>query len=179
MSNGPFYARGVYRCQILDHGLTKAGTGTTQIAIKFRVIEGVQPEGDVDAQYERTAFIPVTERTMEYLPKKLEALGYTRDSLKYLNLSEPNCHDMRGSEVEFFCKHENDRNGELREKWDVATGGSAKPLELKPPAASDVRTLDMLFSKARKESGASAPKPRPAAVPAGAARTDEEAPDWV
>jgi hypothetical protein len=177
MSNGPFYPRGVYRCQILDHGLTKASTGTIQVAIKFRVIESVQPAGDVEAHYERTAFLPATDRTMEYLVPKLEALGYTRDSLKYLNLSEPNCHDMRGSDADFFCKHENDRNGELREKWDVATGGSGKPLELKPPDSREVRTLDMLFGKARKDSGA--PKQRTASAPPAAGTTDEEAPDWV
>lgn len=158
-NNGPYYARGVYRGEIIDQGLTKASTGTVQVALKIKVLEGVSPAYDVEAQYERTIFLPVTERTMEYLVPKLESIGYSRDSLKFLDLRHPQCHDLRGTEAEFFCKHEPDQSGGMRERWDVATGGSGKALELKPPDEKEVRTLDMLFGRARKQHG-TAPAPQ-------------------
>jgi hypothetical protein len=157
MSNGPYYERGSYRCEIIDQGLTKASTGTVQVALKIKVLEGVQPPVQVDQQYERSVFLPVTERTMEYLVPKLNALGYTRDSLRYLNLNEPNAHDMRGTEAEFFCKHENDQNGQLRERWDVSTMTSSA-LDLKPPDAKEVRALDALFGRARKNGAPARPR---------------------
>jgi hypothetical protein len=178
-SSGPFYPRGVYRGLIMDQGLSKAGTGTVQIVIRFKVLEAVQPVGDVSAQYERTAYIPVTEKSMEYLPAKLEALGYTRDSIRYFDLMNPQCHDLRGNEADFFCKHENDKNGDLREKWDIATGGSSKALELTPPDAQAVRNLDMLFARARKQTAATPARPAqrsPQAMPSHPGITDDDVP---
>jgi hypothetical protein len=154
----PFYAEGVYRCEVIQQGLTTASTGTMQIALKVKVLEDNQ--GPMPQQYERSVFLPVTERTMEYLVRKLEALGYTRDSFRYLDLQEANYHDLRGTVAEFYCKHESDQSGELREKWDVATGGGSKALELKPPQASELRRLDALFGRAKKATvGNGGPKP--------------------
>lgn len=160
MSNGPFYERGLYRGRIVDQGLTKASTGTVQIALKIQVMECLQPQHELEQQYERSIFMPITEKTMEYLVPKLEALGYTRDSIKYLNLNESNCHDLRGTEADFFCKHESGQDGQLREKWDVATGGGSKPLDLKPPDARELRNLDMLFGRARKAAAVPVSAPR-------------------
>lgn len=175
-NNGPFYSQGVYRGTIVDHGLTKASTGTVQVAIKFKVLECLQPEGDVSAQYERTAFLPVTEKTMEYLVPKLQSLGYERDSIKYLNLNEPQHVDLRGQYGEFYCKHESNQDGNMREKWDVSHGGTSKPLDLKPPDAREIRNLDMLFGKARKAAGTTKPQSAPAATRIGDA---PEPPPWV
>lgn len=157
MSNSaPFYQPGRYLCEIVDQGLTNAKTGTLQIALKFKVLRGTQPDVEV-IQYERTVFLAVTEKTMQYVVPKLQALGYTRDALRFLNLEDPNHHDLRGTEAVMFCKHETGQDGVLREKWDVASG--SKALELTPPDPKALRTMDQLFAKARKDAGmVSAPK---------------------
>lgn len=159
-NNGPYYAIGRYLGEITDQGLTKAQTGTVQIAIRFKVLEGTTPARQLDAQYERTAFLAVTEKTMEYLVPKLHSLGYTRDSIRFIDLTSPECHDLRNQKAEFFCKHENSQDGQLIEKWDVAMSQST-PLELKPPDPKDLRKLDALFGAQLKKSGASKPKPTP------------------
>jgi hypothetical protein len=153
MANAPHYAKGRYLVEITDQGLTKASTGNFQIVLRFKVLEGTQPVCEVQ-QYERTAYLVITENTVDFLMPKLAALGYDHDSLKHLNLRDPQAHDLRGTQAEFFCKHEQDRNGEWRERWDVAMGGASKPLELKPPDQRELRTLDALFGRARKANGA-------------------------
>jgi hypothetical protein len=178
-SKGPFYTEGRYLCEITDQGLSKASTGTVQIVLRFKVIEGTQPQHEVTQQYERTAYLSVTDRTMQYLVPKLHALGYTRDSLKFLNLTEPQCHDLRGQQADFYCKHEVGQQGGMREKWDVASQSESAPLELKPPDAKELRQLDMLFGKHLKETGSKpAAKPQPVAVqPSGDwTPTDDEVP---
>jgi hypothetical protein len=172
-NNGPFYAQGRYLCEIVDHGLTTAGTGTVQAAIKFRVIEGTQPEQEV-TQYERTAYLPITEKTMQYLVPKLASLGI--DSLKQLKKGGSDYRDLAGTHVEMFCKHEPQSEGQPREKWDVAQSQS-KPLELKAVDDKALRNLDMLFGKELKNSGSvGAPKPQAVKAPATAAAGPD--PNW-
>lgn len=195
MSNnrGPYYERGVYRCEIIDQGLTTASTGTPQIFFKIRVLEGVHPEGPVNGQYERYCFLPITEKTVEYLVPKLEALGYTGDGLDFLDLNNPRAHDMRGQESNFFCKHESKDGGVLQEKWDVATGGGggAKDIEVRAVNQAEIRKLNALFGRAKKQAGGptSAPAqrsaPRPVAANSSAKQTSsrsavatEEPPDF-
>lgn len=177
MSQGPHYAAGRYRCEITNHGLTKASTGTVQIVIKFRVLESINPRVPIEQNYERMAFLPVTEKTMEYLIPKLEALGYSRDSIRFLDLDNPQCHDLRGTTAEFFCKHEAGQDGSMRERWDVCTPSAA--MELKPPDPQDIRRLDMLFGRARKTGS---PASRPKDIPPSSsdeAITDDDVPAWV
>lgn len=159
MSNGPFYASARYRAKVLEQALGKAQTGTTQFILKVRILECLTPVSDVQ-QYERTIYMAITESTMQYVVPKLQSIGYTRDSLRYLSPSEPNHHSFVGQEINVFCKHENDRNGDLREKWDIArSDGSSKPLEVTPVDKPALRNLDMLFGKALKEAGATTNKP--------------------
>lgn len=151
MPNGPFYPAGRYRCEIVDHGLTTAGTGTVQEAIRFLVLEGTQPAAEV-TQYERTAYLPVTEKTMQYLVPKLAAIGI--DGLKQLKKGDPSYKSLAGTYVEMYCKHESQPGKETREKWDVASS-QGTPLEFKPIDDKALRQLDMLFGKEKKNAGSS------------------------
>lgn len=173
--SAPFYPEGNYLCEVTDQGLTKASTGTVQVVLRFKVLEGTRPQRDVK-QYERTTYLAVTSKTMEYLVPKLQALGYTRDSLDFINLQNTMCHDMRGTQAEFFCKHEDDRANGLREKWDVSTSSGSKPLELKPPDPKDMRQLNTLFGRQLKNSGAvvSKPAPKPTPIAAGPQQVDDD-----
>lgn len=151
MANATFYAEGRYLCEIVDQGLSTAKSGNMQIVFKVKVLEGTQPARDVK-QYERSIYLTVTEKTMEYLVPKLQALGYHRDALRFLDLSQSQHHDLRGQQAEIFCKHEEGNDGNLREKWDIASSQS-KPLDLVAPDSKVLRQLDALFGRQVKNSG--------------------------
>lgn len=165
MADGPYYAKGRYRAQVKEQALGQAQTGTTQFAVKVTILECLTPLSEV-SQYDRTIYLAITDKTMEYVVPKLQGIGYTRDSLKYLDPKEPNHHSFVGQEIEVFCNHENNRDGVLQEKWDIARQGS-KPLDVKPADKNAIRTLDMLFSRAVKQSGgaSAARSPIPQSAP--------------
>lgn len=160
--SAPFYGEGRYRCEITEQGLGQTKTGNVQVVIRFRVLEGVNPDGPVRQQYERTAYLTVTENTIPYLLPKLQALGYNRTGIRNIDLSDPDPQDLRGTQGVFFCKHEEDQSGSPREKWDVSSGES-KPLDLVKPNAKAIRDLDALFGAAAKSQGgaSAAPKKQP------------------
>lgn len=173
-SKGPYYAEGRYRCEVTDQGIGAAKTGTIQIVFKFRVLEGTQPVCEVENQYERTLYLAVTEKTLEYVVPKLRSMGYDRYGISFIDLNNPRHHDFRGKEFEAYCKHENDLQGEPREKWDVASNGGSKPLDLKAPDSKALRNMDMLFARAAKNMGQSAPASAgPQAVPKQASEDSE------
>lgn len=181
-NNGPFYAKGRYVAEVLEQALGKAQTGTVQFVMKVKILSCLTPVSDVEQQYDRTIFLAITEKTMEYVVPKLQGIGYTRDSLKFLDANLSNHHSFVGQQIEVFCNHENDREGHLREKWDIAKQGS-KPLEVTPVESSALRSLDMLFGRAVKQSGGSAatakPKPQPVAAPDPHEISDDDFPAWV
>jgi hypothetical protein len=173
-NQGPYYQQGRYLCEIVDHGLTTASTGTLQEAVKFRVLEGTQPQCDV-AQYERTAYLAITEKTMSYLVPKLGAMGI--DGLKQLKKGDPAYRDLSGVQVEMYCKHEAQSGQESREKWDIASSQS-KSLELKPVDDKALRQLDMLFGVERKNSGGGVVSAPRSAKPVPVSAGDGPDPDW-
>ena len=136
--NTYYYLKGAYKGTVLDAALSKAGTGTPTVVIRFQV-EPVERSGL--ESYSRTVYLPATEASMPYLAQKLEALGFMANSLSKVG-------ELSGCVGEFYCRHEADQNGVVRERWDVVTG--PKPLESKPVDPSELRRLDSLFSKARK-----------------------------
>lgn len=151
MANAPHYPKGRYLAEVIEQALGKAQTGTAQFVLKVRILECLTPRAETD-QYERTLYLALTDKTMEYVVPKLQGIGYTRDSLKYLDPSEPNHHSFAGQQIEVFCNHENNRDGVPQEKWDIARQGS-KPLEVTPVDKSALRSLDLLFGKAAKQAG--------------------------
>lgn len=143
---GPFYDQGRYACCITRQGLGEASTGTPQIILRFKVLEFENGE-QVPAQYERTIYIAITDKTIPYVIEKLKKLGYTRDSFRFIDTSNQNYHEFRGQQVILFCKHEAGSDNVLREKWDVPQD-SAGTFEIKKPLeGKKLRDLDNLFGK--------------------------------
>jgi hypothetical protein len=173
--NGPFYAPGRYRCEVVQQGIGEAKTGTPQFVLKFRVLEFENGE-PVHSQYERTSFNSITDKTMEYFVKKLAAIGFERESLKYLDPAYTGYQSFVGNIVVMFCIHDKDsQTNESREKWDIAYINSSEPLELKPVDSGKLRQLDVLFGAASKTKKP-APKPQPIAVMAGDQPSDDDVP---
>lgn len=158
----PFYEPGRYACKVTAQALGEAKTGNPQFVLQFMVMGKVDPDDPskfipAPAQYERTHYRTITEKTIEYFAEDLKALGFTGASFKDLDPATPNFYDFKGQDVDMFCVHEKNQDGDgLREKWGVARQGGA--LEVKPLEAKKVRDLDNLYGKHLKGLKAAAPK---------------------
>ena len=133
---------GLHEAEVLDHAFFEAGTGTVQLGIVFQTSEGII-----------TAYLPFTDAAAEYSLKKVAAIGYT-GALEDLNNGEA----MVGMKCKITVEHEEDLNGELREKvaWinplDYEGG-----LKRSDKAAANVKRFNALFKKiANKQPVASA-----------------------
>ncbi len=160
---GPFYEPSKYHVQILDVALGEASTGNPQIVLRVKVISrlfqnssGEEASAPVAAQYDRTIYLTVTEKSRELILAKLRWAGWQGDRFESLTS------DIAGNGVRAECKHENSVSekyrGQLTEKWDLELPPLAsKPLENKPAVA---KKLNALFGKMLKEG-----KPAPSGGP--------------
>lgn len=158
--NGPFYEPGVFVANIVQQGLTKASTGNTQFILRFKIVGKPDPADSnaliPAAEYERTIYMTITEKTAERVVENLHHLGYRAESFGPLDPSHPSHQSFVGQQIEVYCKHEPDQSGNMREKWQLNRLPTA--IEIKPLEAREVRQLDMLFGKALK--GGAAPVTR-------------------
>ena len=149
--SAPFYDVGRYACKVVDQGLGKTGTGKPQFALQFQVLGLVDPADPktyipAAAQYNRTYYRTITEKTVPYFIEDLNALGFHGDSFRDLDPKTEGYHDFRGMDIDMWCKHETTQDGSgQRESWGVARQGGS--LEVKPLEAKEVRDLDNLFGK--------------------------------
>ena len=140
-----FYAEGRYACEITQQAMTKASTGTPQFVLKFRVLS-LADGGKVTHQYERTCYRAITEKTVEYLKKDLDALGFEGGSLRRLDPENGDHQSFVGQQCEFDCRHEpHYQTGEPQEKWGVAWTSSGGAIEGEPLDPASYRKLDALF----------------------------------
>lgn len=126
---------------------------TPQFSITFDIIGAIDtknPGGELLScpSGTRTVFWYLTQGTMPYVLADLEAMGYDKDSLAYLDPTNPNHHNFVEMERELYCQHEQ-YQGKPKEKWGLGksrTGIEAKPLEDK-----ELRKLDAMFSVGLKK----------------------------
>jgi len=177
--SAPYYPPGKYACKITDQALGESSTGNPQFALRFTVLGPVDPENPESylrvqgmQQYERTYYKSITEKTIEYFLADLKTLGFKGSTFKELDKSMPTYHSFIGMDVDMFCGHEKDQQGEMREKWVVAR--TAGPLEVKPLESKKLRDLDNLFGKHLKGLSSAAPKPQPQQPAAAMATTVDE-----
>jgi hypothetical protein len=136
------YDRGIYKCRIIAQGFGEAQTGTPEFWIQFRVLERTEPFNDSLDQLVRTIHLYITEKTFDRVMEDLRLLGYTGDSLEGVDPCQEGYCDFVGKEFEFFCIHEPDQNGELRERWSARQVG--RPLD-----RDKLKELNRLFSKSK------------------------------
>jgi hypothetical protein len=178
----PFYPVGRYLCQIKSQALGETSKGNPQLVLRFLVLGQINPADPggaliPHAQYERNAYRVINENTIEYAVKDLKALGYTRQSFKYLDPAVPDHHSFVGQQVEMYCGHR-EYNGEMKEEWSVAMQGSEE-LKVNPLGSKKSRQLDNLFGKHLKTLVDGAPPQEPArahAVTANPAIDDDGIP---
>lgn len=156
----PFYEPGAFIGEVVQQGLTKASTGNTQFVLRFKVVGKPDPN-DPDtliqcAEYERTIYMTITDKTATFVVDNLHMLGYRAESFGPLDPSHANHQSFVGQQIEVYCQHEQGQSGDMREKWQLSRKPQA--IEIKPLEAKEVRQLDMLFGKALKAGTPSTPK---------------------
>lgn len=167
----PFYEKGRYLCRITSQALGAAKTGTPQFVLRFQVIGLIKFDGAEDVtEYERTAYLYITEKTIKYFMDAMRTLGFHGSSFKDLDPNTDGYHDFTGIEVAMYCDHESDlEGGGSHEKWGVAKQSS--DLDVAPLDSKKLRDLDNLFGKDLKAIRSAPPpqaKPQPAAAMATA-----------
>ena len=166
MSNGPQYQRGAYpACEIISQALGEASTGTPQFSFRFRI-----PNTDD----ERTCYIALTEKTRDFAIEDLKRLGFSMNSLRYLDPNVAGYQDFTGTFVDMYCKHDT-YNSKTSEKWSISRPLGA--VDVKPLETNKMRDLDNLFGRSLKANAG--PSQRPALKPQAAASlgiVDEDVP---
>lgn len=143
----PFYQEGRYRAEVINQALGKNNKGTPQFVLKVHIASMlVDGEETRVQQYDRTIYMYLTEKSAEYTLDKLKGIGFEGTSIRQLDPNHQGCHSFIGMQIELDCKHEEDQNGDLREKWDLAFNGS-NDIEITPLDAAEARKLDALFGK--------------------------------
>lgn len=182
-----FYNEGRYRCEVTQQAMSKASTGTPQFVLKVRVLEMYASPSDTESlrqQYERSIYRAITEKTVTYLKKDLDVLGFSGGSLKQIDPTTPGYQRFVGTLVDCLCKHEADnKTGDMRERWSLAwPAAESSEIEARPLAPQEYRQLDALFGAAVKANGGQRPAPqsakREAAAPAAPAKQPAPANDW-
>jgi hypothetical protein len=157
-----YYDVGVHVGLVTGQGLTQASTGTAQFVLRVKVL-GV-PDATLatfephDRQYERSIYLPLTEKTMSWVVPILKRLGFTGTSVAQLDLTHPDAHSFVGNQVELWCGHQDDPNGGVKERWNISSP-TVGQLELKALGAKQVRQLDALFGKALGAKAKATPSP--------------------
>lgn len=145
------YEVGRYWGKIIDQKLGESSGGHPQWEIRFLVLGKVNPanpDGDLIAcpELERTFYRIINENTIEFVLKDCETLDWplTQPS-KQIPTDSPDCIDIRGKELAFYCKVGQNQQGVSREEWSLAMAGgpATKPLEQPKQSA-----LDRMFGAA-------------------------------
>ena len=146
---GPFYQQGVYVVEVVGQALGKAMTGTPQFILRFKVLGTPVPDSDsfdsVSQQYERTLYMALTEKTAPYVKENLEKLGFNGGSITILDPGHAQHQSFVGNQIDMYCKHEADQNGNVREKWQISRGAGG--IKADPLDQREMRQLDALFGK--------------------------------
>jgi hypothetical protein len=181
MASGPHYQIGNYIGEIVAQGLSKARTGNSQFVVRVKVLGVTGQNGAFltdPFQYERTIFMTITPNTIDRIADTLEMLGYNRQGFGPLDPSHPQHVSFIGKQVDLYCNHENDQNGNLREKWGISTGSGGKALDLTPLNQKELRELDALFGRnIRSAPSTSVASPVTGRAPQNRATTAEEITD--
>lgn len=190
----PHYDEGKYRIRIVSQTLAEGGQKKDGGDKAPSLVFGIMPIGwyekgelqDLDDDFERTIFLPITEATLGTTDKPgwvlqtLQWLGFTGASFALLDPASDDHQSFVGKEMDALCKHES-YQGKDREKWSFLRGGG-DGFKAKQASSKEVRGLDAKFAKLLKTlqgTPSKTPAPRPEEQPEDALQrqADERAND--
>lgn len=143
----PHFLPGKYMVRVIAQGFSEAKTGTIQFFFKFVPQCLVSEEGEKVscADYERTCFMALTDKTIDFSVRNLRAIGFDGVSFEDLEPDRAGHFSFVGTDVEMECKHES-YEGREREKWQLPMSGGSS-VEHVPGVG---KRLDALFGDALK-----------------------------
>lgn len=145
MPNRPYYDPGAYIGEVISQSLGTSKKGTPQFTLRFKVLamaDGVA----VRQQYERTLYMPLTEKTVRFAKEALQRIGFTGNNFQQLDPARPGYHNFAGLETQFYCKHE-EYMGQTNERWQISRYATPPKPSLQPDT-SQIHDLDEVFPKA-------------------------------
>jgi hypothetical protein len=154
MANGTFYDEGLHVATVIDQALTESKEKHTPclvLLVKILGEPGVDPATFVphDKQYERSIYMYITKATMPFFTETLKTLGFEGTKITQLDKEEPGSHSFVGDQINVWCKHEDDLEGNQRERWQVSR--APQLLQVPPINKKAGRELDSMFAAALRD----------------------------
>jgi hypothetical protein len=180
MARGPYYTPGKYWAKIISQALGQTKTGKPQFVLRFQVVGKVDPadpEGQLlscGEQYERNIYMVITDKTIDFVSRNLDKLGFRKESFRFLDPATDGFADFTGQELAVECSHDT-YEGNVGEKWRIAGDGGG--LVVTPLDSKGVRELDALYGKSLKTATKAANSPTTSSKTNGAknaARANQE-----
>lgn len=167
---------GRYWAKATRQVMSESSKGNPTFVLSFLIvgeINPVDPKGELIScpSYERSSFMTLTDKTIDFTIENLVAIGFDKPSFKFLDPNVNGFFNFTDLEFEVYCKHQ-EYQGKVSEKFQIASG--PKEMNLKPLESSKMRSLDDLFGKQLKQA-TKGMKPKPEAVAAAVSQTVEEA----
>jgi hypothetical protein len=178
-----FNHEGKYRARLISACLIKAKSGTDQVLLSLK-LEGIyMDEGGLiecpKPRYPPEIYLNLTEATMAGTNGKP---GWVAETLKFLGFKGDfdMLADINDQTINALCKHEEDHQGELVERWSVLVSGGVR--QVTAPPKKETRRLTATWGSLFKGDALERPKgkngqekePRPA-KPAARRRTTTSA----
>jgi len=140
------FSEGRYRVRIVSQCFAATKDNKPQFVLRvtplgFYNLERPGGALEVCDNYERSIFLTITDRSIDYVVDKLAAIGFEGRSFSELEPEAANHVSLVGSEFDAVCKHDK-YEGVAREKWDISTITTApgNPLD-----KAGLRKLDTLY----------------------------------
>jgi hypothetical protein len=148
----PFFAEGRYRASIYMAQLTQAKSGTPQVEITLDLISDLGDDGQEYAppasRFPPRLFLALTESTIG----TSENPGWVAETLKHIGFDGDfdNLDKLMGWTGVVRCRHEEDQNGKMQDRWEIDRGPQKPKVIPKDPG--QVRKLNTLFGRVFKGS---------------------------
>jgi hypothetical protein len=115
----PQFPEGLYLAKVINQYFTTSSQKeTTGFCLQTRILKSLDNPDDKCGALRVITFW-LTDNTYMRVFRELKSLGFDGDSLEDLDPDSESFHDLSQREIHLKCTHEEDQNGELREKWNL------------------------------------------------------------
>ncbi len=152
------YEEGTYGTQITEQHLSKSSNGNPMVMIRFKpdcIQAGSNAQtGETEwnnlsvTNYERTAYLVVTENTVDSVCKRLRQIGIVISDWGHADQSHPECCSIVGKRVVMACKHEV-YQGKDKESWGIPLAQTAS--KVKAMGVIEVAEMNAAFGDALQD----------------------------
>src|SRR5258708_17571397 len=117
-----FYEEGLHIGDLVQQAIGESGTGRPQIVLRVKILGTAIDDQSFTPhrqQFERTIYMTVTDKTIPFIIENLRVAGFDGDKISTLEPGVKNHVSLIGNRINLWCKHEEDKQGDLRERWQI------------------------------------------------------------